>query len=876
MSSHSSYFPEFELEIQNWIEHVLEIKLKRKQPCIEQLKNGNILCDLLNKIQPGICNPPEKSNDISTYTRNVTSYLSGCKELGIDKNRRFKESALVKDYKLKSNQRLIINNLHSVIKLAKKKKIDAENVKISFDFANSNASNKQYNDSKDEHESENDTNAIHDEKVDKNVVTKEKNNKLAADGAAFFKQLMQIKTKDDHDVKTDEDCKVSKSSSDWNDILMAMKNSNINMREKRKNIQKLIEDAITSKRIGINDQCKQDGNKTLLMYAVIMCDLELVEKICNFGADVSIQDSQEMDSLQWAVHFGYYKIIELLYFQTLSDRIGSDLKNISRAIHDKDQEAAILHNMNRKLLKKIYEYMITAIQKRIGFSSDLFYYAWYFARNDAEIIAQTNNDACKSLLWKEMMKQYSVIIKGINGNDNYYKDKDKKSWLWLKKYFMNSLIWYLQDKTDNSSDEQKTLFSRLLQVVEEQLNIVSEEMLSEGIETMKFQDEWDELVEYKEIKTDENKAARHDDYKCIPPKFDETQMYPSTTHFNARKHYDSNIYLNQLILLANRLDSVFQNDVKNLTQDICKINNIKDCTFRAGPVKMRHRAKMKAENGYSDKPWPISAQVIDLNRCTIYFDTIQSMFSFMQYFIENVKKGTARSISKIVRFKNGWSKYSDEQWKTKTKYSYADIKFNVLVQHPKKGSIIAEIQVLLNFMVQFKLRANHKLYSVQREKDKATHYVKKIISELSKYDQCKKNNDIRNVFQHLAREDDEKHFRLLWDAIIGNKDDQSFAKLYKTQNTKVIEDFDNTALFQIFFTNNNIHSYLLDTKRDSYSKAMIQYISEYGRKYGFHEMLMKLYDLYHNDLEKFIVSLGKLLSSKKKKNILLRKKDKGD
>ena len=55
-----------------------------------------------------------------------------------------------------------------------------------------------------------------------------------------------------------------------------------------------------------------------------------------------------------------------------------------------------------------------------------------------------------------------------------------------------------------------------------------------------------------------------------------------------------------------------------------KIDDFK-VTYRRGPVKLLERALNKAQNHYSDKEYPTSACVLDLNRCSLIFDDINSL-----------------------------------------------------------------------------------------------------------------------------------------------------------------------------------------------------------------------------------------------------------
>eukprot|EP01084_Bolivina_argentea_P137300 241807_1 len=153
-----------------------------------------------------------------------------------------------------------------------------------------------------------------------------------------------------------------------------------------------IKNLITSNEIGdINIKNPKDG-KTLLTYAVIIGNRDLVNTICNFGAAVNIKDNDDMDSLDHAIKYGRYKITELLYYQQLSGSLGKDLKQIATTIYHKDKESEIMSKFEMKLearistykipvLVSILEYMIDTIKNRAEFSQDMLYYAWYAVLN---------------------------------------------------------------------------------------------------------------------------------------------------------------------------------------------------------------------------------------------------------------------------------------------------------------------------------------------------------------------------------------------------------------------------------------------------------------------------------------------------------------
>merc|ERR1712228_453232 len=125
------------------------------------------------------------------------------------------------------------------------------------------------------------------------------------------------------------------------------------------------------------------GNgQTLLVYAVIIGNFDLVKAICNAGSDVSIKDEEGLDALDYAIKFGHYKITELVFYRTLSGKTGNDLKQIATAIHAKNKEAEYMKKQkvfnHYTMSGAITEFMIDAIKERAPLDSSMLFYAWQF------------------------------------------------------------------------------------------------------------------------------------------------------------------------------------------------------------------------------------------------------------------------------------------------------------------------------------------------------------------------------------------------------------------------------------------------------------------------------------------------------------------
>eukprot|EP00485_Elphidium_margaritaceum_P004960 CAMPEP_0202691088 /NCGR_PEP_ID=MMETSP1385-20130828/5900_1 /ASSEMBLY_ACC=CAM_ASM_000861 /TAXON_ID=933848 /ORGANISM="Elphidium margaritaceum" /LENGTH=1286 /DNA_ID=CAMNT_0049346437 /DNA_START=228 /DNA_END=4088 /DNA_ORIENTATION=- len=571
---------------------------------------------------------------------------------------------------------------------------------------------------------------------------------------------------------------------DWDMILKAI----------QEHKSTLIKNMITAKNIGINAQNPENG-KTLLIYAVIVGDIDLVRTICNFGADVKVQDNEKMDALQYAMKYGRYKITEMIYYRTLSGSLGLDMMRISRTVHGRLKECeSMCSNEDFDPLYSIHEYMTYAIKERLPFDESMLFYAWYHVTHDEK----TSKKPFKDELWTTMMSTYEAILSNTD---------DKAGWAWLQAQFLSSYIWYLPhpdaakrekkdsgdleldillrslggdeldaDEDKNNDNEQeneddvegtlkKTLFWELLHRVRTESKKQSDKTLKHEIDTLEKEkaQQWNDLVMFN-VKTKYSSNARQDSCGCLMPKFSQEELsetrYPPSTHFSALKHYDANIYLNELLFVANILDKEFQDAIKTITKEINREIGAK-AAFRAGPVKTLKRSQVKVENDYIAEAYPTSARILDLNRCALQFVDVESMLQFVQVLMRKIDNNNARCIKSVIRCKNGWSVYNEAY------PQYTDIKLNVLVQSETDPSqqIVAELQFLLKLMSSFK-RKSHKLYSVERKFEMVYNYG----ALQKKMGEFKDSVNTNEVYKELIRNGDFDYFILLWKTSSSNLD----------------------------------------------------------------------------------------------------------
>ena len=120
------------------------------------------------------------------------------------------------------------------------------------------------------------------------------------------------------------------------------------------------------------------------------------------------------------------------------------------------------------------------------------------------------------------------------------------------------------------------------------------------------------------------------------------------TGFDAKSAYDNNIIGTELCIFANRSNSVFQHDCKNVFDNICNkagINN-KNYAFKNAQIKTLDRLQAKAANDYFDRNWPHTCHVIDLARCSIVLDISQDFVTVYTQF--KTKLNSYGDISEVL------------------------------------------------------------------------------------------------------------------------------------------------------------------------------------------------------------------------------------
>ena len=104
-----------EAEARAWIEAVIgEGPLEGTLQ--EALKSGVVLCNLINKIKPGVCKAPTNKKLPFMQMENIAAYLEACRDIGIPDFESFQTIDLFED----QNMKAVVLNIHSLGRTAQK------------------------------------------------------------------------------------------------------------------------------------------------------------------------------------------------------------------------------------------------------------------------------------------------------------------------------------------------------------------------------------------------------------------------------------------------------------------------------------------------------------------------------------------------------------------------------------------------------------------------------------------------------------------------------------------------------------------------------------------------------------------------------------
>ena len=91
----AKYDNALESKLQGWIEGVVGEPFT--QPFPDELKNGRVLCKLINKLQPGSVKKISESNFAFKQMENITTFLRACKGFGVNSSSIFDTAGAIQE-----------------------------------------------------------------------------------------------------------------------------------------------------------------------------------------------------------------------------------------------------------------------------------------------------------------------------------------------------------------------------------------------------------------------------------------------------------------------------------------------------------------------------------------------------------------------------------------------------------------------------------------------------------------------------------------------------------------------------------------------------------------------------------------------------------
>ena len=208
-------------------------------------------------------------------------------------------------------------------------------------------------------------------------------------------------------------------------------------------------------------------------------------------------------------------------------------------------------------------------------------------------------------------------------------------------------------KSNNAKNDkhgQIILFENLAGMADKKLEHHTEK-LKRKIDKLSKNVAWIEMTKYEQPIADRvqqrgtiNLRQDNGDYVTYPNKlgFDVKKL----DELKLKDFYDSRVYLSNLMLVANAVNDKFHDTLKN---DILKKDFSVD--YQRGPLKRIERCQAKAETDYALKPYPNSAQLLDIVRCMLVYQRPEDLMAGVKVVVDRVKNGDT-CLKRVLRVKN--------------------------------------------------------------------------------------------------------------------------------------------------------------------------------------------------------------------------------
>ena len=353
-------------------------------------------------------------------------------------------------------------------------------------------------------------------------------------------------------------------------------------------------------------------------------------------------------------------------------------------------------SLKREVLEVILKVCVQSIRRRKAYSNDVLHIAYWFE------VEKEKKKPTETVLFTVIEETVKKILADTT---------NKRDWFWLQSFLLSSPMWY--EKQDPDDTKSGLLWDLMFQWVDDETKKQSA-ILSEPMRKIEETDkkQWERLMSYnidskypvaRQDAIDRGLRSEHTIDELI-------QRVSLSASFNPIAHHDLQQYLTKLVMVAHECDDGFQRDIQKMFEiDTGTMENKKlKLLYQRGPVKRLERCYAKCQSDYRDEQFPTSAHVLDIIRCSLTFDDVESMLNGMDMFKQQIESGEY-CVKEVVRVKNGFKlEYKHE------KATYTDIKFNVMVSiDGKDNDIIAEVQFLFRQMLEYKKIA-HSLYSIER------------------------------------------------------------------------------------------------------------------------------------------------------------------
>ena len=352
-------------------------------------------------------------------------------------------------------------------------------------------------------------------------------------------------------------------------------------------------------------------------------------------------------------------------------------------------------NVKDEVLEVILKVCVQSIEQRTAYSNDVLHIAYWFEVNKKKI------KPTGTVLFTAIEKTVKEILSDTT---------NKRDWFWMQSFLLSSPMWY--EKQDPDDAKSGLLWNLLFEWVDTETKRQSA-ILSKPMRKIEETDEkqWQKLISYdipskypiaRQDAIPRGLSAEHSIDELI-------QRVSLSASFNPIAYHNLQQYLTKLVMVAHECDDVFQRDIQSMFSVDPETMENKELKllYMRGPVKRLERCYAKCQSDYRDEQFPTAAHVLDIIRCSLTFDDVESMLKGMDLFKQRIESGKF-CVKEVVRVKNGFMEYSHDA------ATYTDIKFNVIVSiNGKDHDIIAEVQFLFERMLEYKKIA-HSLYSIER------------------------------------------------------------------------------------------------------------------------------------------------------------------